>query len=75
MPTSPQHETAVDTKPALTLAVHRMPSRNWDANVFKVLRLHSASVLSLSLVLTYGFSFGKFLSVILLLQFCAVIGS
>jgi len=36
MPTSPQLESAADTKPALTLAVHRMPSRNWDANVFKV---------------------------------------
>jgi len=36
MPTSPQRESPADTKPALTLAIHRIPSRNWNANVFKV---------------------------------------
>jgi len=70
MPTSPQRETAADTKPALTLAVHRMPSRNWDANVFKVRRLHSAFVHGLLSVFTYGFTFDWFLSVTIAAVLC-----
>jgi len=75
MPTSPQRETAADTKPALTLAIHRMPSRNWDANVFKVHQQCSAFVHSLLLFFTCGFTFDYFLPVTLLLQFRAIISS
>jgi len=74
-PTSPQRETAADTKPALTLAVHRMPSRNWDANIFKVHELHAAFVhIFIGLFFLMPLPLIIF-TMTLLHQFCATVGS
>lgn len=35
IPTSPARDAASDTKPAISVAIHKLPSRNWNANIFK----------------------------------------